>query len=124
MIIDNETGELLEENKENYMIAKKELGELEIFGDWIEKQEQLLMAKEQFDMVDKPFRRILKELFEKYSIKRLENDYMDVILKNGYNKSSWNEEKLKAFIYAHGGNPDDFKDEKWINGAFQIKYKG
>ena len=91
MIIDNETGELLEENKENYMIARKELGELEIFGDWIEKQEQLLMAKEQFDMVDKPFRRILKELFEKYSIKRLENDYMDVILKNGYNKSSWNE---------------------------------
>ena len=124
MIIDNETGELLEENTESYMIARRELGELAIFDEWIEKQEQLLMAKEQFEMVDKPFRKILKELFEKYSIKRLENDYVDVILKNGYNKSSWDEEKLKAFIYSHGGDPNDFKTEKWINGAFQIKYKG
>lgn len=125
-IINNETGEvmLVEEDPEKYELAKRELNELAVFDDWLEKKEMLETAKEQFDMVDKPFRKFLKELFEKYSIRRLENDYVDIIQKNGYNKTSWNDEKLKAFIYKNGADPADFQENKWIAGSFQMKYKG
>ncbi|MBR0456492.1 MAG: hypothetical protein IJJ01_07455 [Firmicutes bacterium] len=126
MIINNETGEIIEESEEkgeNYQLAKRELNELAIFDEWLEVKENLETAKERFDMVDKPFRKAMADLFEKFSIKRLENDYIDIIQKNGYMKSSWDEEKLKAFIYRNGADPKDFKTEKWQNGTLQIKYK-
>lgn len=124
-IIDNETGEVVEtiEDPEKYELAKSELNSLAVLDNWLDRKAQLDAAKEQFEMVDKPFRKIMSELFEKYSIRRLENEYIDIIQKNGYSKSSWNDEKLKAFIYKNGGDPKDFQDEKWINGSLQIKYK-
>ena len=122
--INNETGEVVEEVKENYEIAKRELNALAIFDSWVEKQEQLLMAKEQFEAVDKPFRKAISELFEKYAVKSLKNDYVDITMRNGFMKSSWDEDKLLAFIYQHGANPKDFKTEKWQNGSLAIKYKG
>ena len=95
-----------------------------ILETWMEKQEQLLMAKEQFEAVDKPFRKALKDLFERYAIKSLKNDYVDINLRNGYSKESWDEDKLLAFIYKNGGDPKDFKKESWVNGSMAIKYKG
>ena len=123
-IINNETGEIIEDQKENYEIARRELNGLAVLDSWCEKQEQLLMAKEQFEAVDKPFRKAISELFEKYDVKSLKNDYVDITMRNGYEKESWDEDKLMAFIYMHGGNPKDFKTKKWMNGSLAIKYKG
>lgn len=109
--------------EENYQLAKRELNELAIFDDWLERKEALETAKEQFDMVDKPFRKAMKELFEKYSITRLENDYIDILFKNGYTKKSWDDEKLKIFIYSHGESPEDYMTEKDVASTLQIKYK-
>ena len=123
-IID-ETGEVIEteENNVNYQLAKRELDHLPVLNDWLEKKENYLTAKEQFEMVDKPFRAKLKELFEKYGLKSLKNNYIEIIQKNGYIRKSWDDEKLKAFIYQHGGDPEEFKNSKWIDSTLQMKYK-
>lgn len=126
MIINNETGEVTEQDIDpvKYEIAKRELNEMAVFDEWLDRKEMLETAKEQFDMVDRSFRKVLSDLFGKYSIHRLENDYIDIIQKNGYMKQSWDEEKLMKFIYQNGGDPNDFRTSKWINGTLQMKYKG
>lgn len=122
-IIDNLTGEVLEEKEENLQLAKKEFYSIANVDNWLEKKEALETAKEQFEMVDKPFRKLIKELFEKYQIHRLTDDYIDILLKNGYQRSSWDDEKLNEFIIQNGLKPEQFKKDKWIDGTIQIKYK-
>ena len=123
MKIDDITGEVLEENTVNYQLAIREFNSLQVIDEWLERKEALETAKEQFEMVDKPFRRKMKEIFEKYGITRLYNDYLDVSNKNGYTRESWDDEKLTEFIIKNGGDPKQFKTGKWINGTIQIKYK-
>lgn len=122
-IIDNLTGEILEEKEENLQLAKKEFYSVANVDNWLEKKEALETAKEQFEMVDKPFRKLIKELFEKYQIHRLTDDYIDILLKNGYQRSSWDDEKLNEFIIQSGLKTEQFKKDKWIDGTIQIKYK-
>ena len=119
------TGEVIEveENSIKYQLALRELNELAVFGEWLEKKEAYLTAKEQYEMVDAPFREKLKELFEKFGLKSIKNQYIDVIQKNGYNKTSWDSKKLEAFIYQHGGDPENFKKSTWVDSSLQLKYK-
>ena len=119
------TGEVIEveENSIKYQLALRELNELAVFGEWLEKKEAYLTAKEQYEMVDGPFREKLKELFEKFGLKSIKNQYIDVIQKNGYNKTSWDSKKLEAFIYQHGGDPENFKKSTWVDSSLQLKYK-
>ena len=119
------TGEVIEveENSIKYQLALRELNELAVFGEWLEKKESYLTAKEQYEMVDAPFRAKLKELFEKFGLKSIKNQYIDVIQKNGYNKTSWDSKKLEAFIYQHGGDPENFKKSTWVDSSLQLKYK-
>lgn len=113
----------MEENTVKYQLAKSELNKLAILDDWLERKEALETAKQQFEMVDRPFRKALKELFERYGITRLENNYVDVLFKNAYTRKTWDDEKLKIFIYSHGESPDDYMTEKDIASTLQIKYK-
>ena len=113
----------MEENTVKYQLAKRELNELAIFDDWLEKKEALETAKEQFDMIDKPFRKALRDLFDKFGITRLENDYIDILYKSGYIRKTWDDEKLKIFIYSHGEDPNDYMSEKEIAPTLQVKYK-
>ena len=119
------TGEVIEveENSIKYQLALRELNELAVFGEWLEKKEAYLTAKEQYEMVDAPFREKLKELFERFGLKSIKNQYIDVIQKNGYNKTSWDSKKLEAFIYQHGGDPENFKKSTWVDSSLQLKYK-
>lgn len=119
----NDDGEVFEENNENMALAKREINELAILNEWLEKKAQLMAAEQQFKMVDKPFRKVIKEIFEKYSIKKLENDYVQIILKNGFQKKAWRDEELIALIKRHGMNVDDFKEITWVDGTITIKYK-
>lgn len=119
----NDDGEVFEENNENMALAKREINELAILNEWLEKKAQLMAAEQQFKMVDKPFRKVIKEIFEKYSIKKLENDYVQIILKNGFQKKAWRDEELIALIERHGMNVDDFKEITWVDGTITIKYK-
>ena len=126
--IDNETGEIIETEANEttsvkYQLALSEFNRLPVVDTWLQKKEDLEMAKEQFEMIDKPFRKAIKDLFERFSIHRLSPDYIDIIEKNGYTKKTWDGEKLVAFIKEHGGNPSDFYEEKWVNGTIQIKEK-
>ena len=113
----------MEENSVKYQLAKRELNELVIFDEWLEKKEALETAKEQFDFVDKPFRKALKDLFDRFGITRLENDYIDIQFRDAYTRKTWDDEKLKIFIYSHGESPDDYMKEKEIASTLQIKYK-
>ena len=123
--IDDLTGEVLdtEENSVKYQLALSELNQLAVFGDWLEAKERYLTAKEQFEMVDKPFREKMKDLFERYSLKSIKNKYIEIIQKNGYTKTSWDSKKLEAFIYQHGGDPEQFKKSTWVESSLQMKYK-
>lgn len=124
VVIDDVSGEVIEkvEDDTNYQLAKRELNELAIFDEWLERKEALLTAEERFKAVDRPFRGIMTNLFKKHSITRLTNDYIDIVKKNGYCRKTWDDEKLKAFIILHGGDPNDFMNEKWISGSLQMKY--
>lgn len=125
-IIDNETGEIIEKSiDDNAMVlANNELTNAIVFIDWMEARDRYLMAKEQFESVDAPFKKKVKELFDKYSIKSIKNDYMNITLKNGYLKETWDDEKIEQLIYDLGLDEDNFKNTKWIDGSIQIKYKG
>lgn len=125
-IVDNITGEVVEENEKNtvnYQLAVREVADLAVLDEWLDLKEAADTAKEKLDMVEKPLRKKLTEIFEKYAIHRIDNPYVDILLKNGYAKESWDEEKLIAFIYRNGGDPKDFKLSKWVNGGIQLKYK-
>lgn len=119
------TGEVEEIDTDSikYQLAKAELDNLPVLNEWMEKKDEYLRAKEQFEMVDKPFRKVLKEIFDRFSITRLTNNYVDVGWRNGYIKKSWDEDLLEEFIIKHGARPDDFKKEKWIDGTISVKYK-
>ena len=124
--IDDQTGEVIETvdtNSVKYQLALSELKQLAVFGEWLEKKEAYLTAKEQFEMVDKPFRKTMGELFDRYSLHRLTNEYIDIVSKNGYEKKKWDDEKLEKYLISQGLNPDTFKTSTWVNGTLQIKYK-
>lgn len=126
MKVNNETGEVLETNEtdeQTLYLAKRELNELTLFEPWLQAKENLLTAKEQFEMVDAPFKKMIEELFMKYSIKSISNDYISITDRNGYPRMYWDDEKLTEFIIKHGEKPEHFKTSKWINGGIQIKYK-
>jgi hypothetical protein len=123
MKIDDVTGEVIEESNDNLALAKRELNELALFEPWLEAKENLLTAKERFEMVDKPFRKVIGELFDKFSIKSISNDYISISYRNGYVKESWDSDKLEQFILSHGAKPSDFKTQKWVEGGLQLKYK-
>lgn len=124
--IDDQTGEVIETvdtNSVKYQLALSELKQLAVFGEWLEKKEAYLTAKEQFEMVDKPFRKTMGELFDRYSLHRLTNEYIDIVSKNGYEKKNWDNEKLEEYLISQGLNPDTFKKSTWVNSTLQIKYK-
>ena len=124
--IDDQTGEVIETvdtNSVKYQLALSELKQLAVFGEWLEKKEAYLTAKEQFEMVDKPFRKTMGELFDRYSLHRLTNEYIDIVSKNGYEKKNWDNEKLEGYLISQGLNPDTFKKSTWVNSTLQIKYK-
>ena len=124
--IDDQTGEVIETvdtNSVKYQLALSELNQLAVFGEWLEKKEAYLTAKEQFEMVDKPFRKTMGELFDRYSLHRLTNDYIDIVSKNGYEKKKWDDEKLEKYLISQGLSPDTFKTSTWVNGTLQVKYK-
>lgn len=123
MKIDNLTGEVIEENNDNLALAKRELNELALFEPWLEAKEKLLTAKEQFEMVDKPFRKLIGDLFNKFSIKSISNDYISISYRNGYVKETWDDKKLEQFLISHDAKPSDFKTKKWVEGGLQLKYK-
>ena len=123
MRIDNETGEVIETSSAEYELALSEFNRLPVVDTWMQKKQDYEMAKEQFEMVDKPFRKTLKDIFERYSVHRLNTDYIDIIEKNGYLRKKWDEKKLIAFIKKHKADPRDFYEETWVNGTIQMKEK-
>ena len=113
----------MENTSTQYEIAKRELNEMAIFDEWLERKEQLETAKERFNLIDKPFRKALKELFDFYGITRLENDYIDIQFKKGYTKTKWDDDKLKMLIYSFGMDPKDYMTESTVEPTLQLKYK-
>ena len=122
-IINELTGEIEQVSEENTSLAKVEVEQLPMMVDWMYARDEYLAAKEKFEMVDKPFKEKLTEIFERYSIKSLKSKYMDFTLKNGFNRETWDNKALEKFILTHGGDPEDFKKRTWVKGSMMIKYK-
>lgn len=120
-MINSETGEVI--GQETYDLVAKEVNAIEVFDKWLDAKEALLTAKEQFDMVDKPFRKKLKEIFARYSISRFYNDYIDVQTRKGYVRKTFNTAKVEQYIRDHGDDPEEFKEGKYIADTLSVKYK-
>lgn len=120
-MINQETGEILEQ--ETYDLIKREVNAIEIFDKWLDAKEALLTAKEQFEMVDKPFRKKLKEIFGKFSIKRFHNEYIDVQTRSGYLRKTFDADMVEKYIRDHGDDPEEFKKGKYIAETLSVKYK-
>ena len=120
---DNLTGEEINVKQENYDIALKEFNNLQEVDTWLEMKAKYDAVKEQFEMVDKPLRKKVIELFDKYFIKSLSNAYISITRRNGYEKVMWNDEKVKQLIIDNKLDIADFQSKKWVDGTLQIKYK-
>lgn len=120
-MIDPKTGEVIEQ--ETYDLIRKDVNAIQVFDAWLDKKEQLLTAKEQFDIVDKPFREELKKIFSKYGISRFYNEYIDVQSRTGYTRMSFDADKVEQYIKDHGDDPEAFKKGKYIAGTLSVKYK-
>lgn len=120
-MIDRETGEVISE--ETYSLIKKDVDAIQVFDQWLDAKEQLLTAKERFDMVDKPFREELKKIFQKYSISRFYNDYIDVQSRKGYTRMTFDTDKVEQYIREHGDDPEAFKKGKYIADTLSVKYR-
>lgn len=59
-IINNETGEVIEANEEQYALALKEFNSLEIIDKYIDAKVNYLYAKEQLEMIEHPLKEKLK----------------------------------------------------------------
>lgn len=103
-------------------IVKRELNELTLADDWLEKKEKYLAAKYEYELVDKPFRKWLKEKMKEYSITRIYNSYFDATLRKGYKKKQWIDKKVEAFILEHNGDPDEFRVYSDVPDTISIKY--
>ena len=122
-IVDKDTGEVKGISEiEKYEIVKKELNELSIADDWLDKKEAYETAKYEFELVDKPFKSWLKEKMKEFKITRIYNAYLDAQLRKGYSKHKWNDKKVEEFIREHGGNPDDFRVFNQVDDTIAIKY--
>lgn len=121
MKYNEETGEIL--SQETYDLVTKEVNAIEIMDKWLDAREALLTAKEQFEMVDVPFKKKLKEIFAKYSITRFYNEYIDVQNRKGYVRKSFDTEMVEQYIREHGDDPERFKKGKYIPGTLAVKYK-
>lgn len=120
---DNLTGEEINVKQENYDIALREFNNLQEVDTWLEMKAKYDAVKEQFEMVDKPLRKKVIELFDKYFIKSLSNAYISITRRNGYEKVTWDDEKVKQLIIDNKLDVADFQTKKWVDGTLQIKYK-
>lgn len=75
-IIDEETGELIEVEDKNDLVAK-EMNEL-ITDDFIDKLVQFEYLEQQIEMFKTEHREQIKEIFKKYGIKSFKNDYISI----------------------------------------------
>ena len=123
MIVNNETGEVFEEATENQLVANTESNNLPTLDRWLELQEQLLTVKQQFEMVDKKLREEAKPLFRKYQVKYLDNPYLRITLKNGYERKTLDSAKVERYLISQGLDINDFKTKKWFDDSIVIKYK-
>lgn len=104
-------------------LIKTQITSLEIYDNWLEKKALKESAVQQFDMVDFQFKKALKEVFEKFGIKRFDDDYIQVVLRDGYYRESLDKEKVLELLDELGLIKDDYMNKKFIDSTITIKEK-
>ena len=122
--IDDSTGEVNYLSDENLAVAKREITELNLFEPLFEARETYLAAKEQFEIMDYKFRKMVFPILEQYSVKDLKSDELTIYYSNGYLSETWDDEKVEKLILENNKDISDFKVSKWHDGNYRIKYKG
>lgn len=107
---------------ENNLI-KKQITSLSIFNEWLEKKEAKEAADEQFDITDYQFKKVLKELFKEYNIKRFDDDYLQIILRAAYTRKTYDKKKIDELFDELGLVKEDYQNETFIDEAIVIKEK-
>lgn len=104
-------------------LVKKELNELALADEWLERKEKYETAKYEFDVVDKPFKKWLKDKMFEYGIDRIFNNYLDATKRKGYMRATWNDKAVEEYIKSHGDDPDNYRTFKHVDESIAIKYK-
>lgn len=92
-IIDQETGEVIEVEEKQELVAK-EMNAL-ITDDFVEQLEQLDYLEQQIKMFKTKNKEKIKEIFKKYNIKSFKNDYITITYVDGGMKKALDIERLK-----------------------------
>lgn len=108
---------------ETYELALKELNAIQVIKEWAKLKKQSDELKKEFEKLDKPFREQLKKIFMEYGVESLENDDVKITTREGSESTKWDDEKLKAYMYKHDLNPDDFKTTVWKEATIVVKAK-
>lgn len=107
----------------NNELIKKEFNELAIVNEYIESKEMYLAAKEQYEIKEYQLKKALMPLFKKYDIKRLDNDQIQAIRRDGYYRYSWDKEKLEKLFDELGEPKENYQTSTFIDETITIKYK-
>lgn len=116
-IIDEETGELIEVEDKNDLVAK-EMNEI-ITDDFIDKLVQFEYLEQQIEMFKTEHREQIKEIFKKYGIKSFKNDYITITYVPESKKKIIDTNRLK-----NDGLYDFYSKESDVKESIRVSLKG
>lgn len=120
MYIDNQTGEVVEEN--NLEELKKEMS-LIVTDDVLDKFEQLAMIQTQIQNWQDQQRETIKELFKKHGVKSFKNDYISITYVAPTARKSLDTKKVEELLTTFGFDKEDFQKTSEVKESLRIKFK-
>lgn len=119
MFIDNETGEIIEEN--NLPEFKKEMS-LIVTDDVLEKLEQVAMLQAQIDDWKRSQTEQIKELMKKHGIKSFKNDYISITYKAPTTRKTLDKNAIETLLNV-SLDDDMFYKTSDVKESLSIKFK-
>lgn len=119
MFVDNETGEVIEEN--NLPELKKELS-LIVTDDILEKLEQVAMLQAQLDDWKRHQTDQIKELMKKHGIKSFKSDYITITYKAPSTRKTLDKKAIETLLDI-SLDDDMFYKTTDVKESLSIKFK-
>lgn len=119
MFVDNETGEVIEEN--NLPELKKELS-LIVTDDILEKLEQVAMLQTELDYWKRSQTEQIKELMKKHGIKSFKSDYITITYKAPSTRKTLDKKAIETLLDV-SLDGDMFYKTTDVKESLSIKFK-
>lgn len=120
MFIDNETGEVVEENS---LEELKEEMALVVSDDILDKFEQVAMLQAQIEEWQNKQKETIMELFKKHGVKSFKNDYISITYKAPSSRRTLDSKKVEELLDTFQLNKEDYYRTSDVKESLSIKFK-